>query len=149
MGPVVARGAGRQWTKLIRPASTPTGGEDERAATWAPFAKVRPAVASGACSGLGFVFSADDPLFFLDLDHCRDPDTGEIAPWALDYLEGFYGTYIEVSPSGTGIKVIGEGTLPASSTPSRSATTAPRSRCSTGSSIRRSPDTVWTMPPST
>jgi len=40
----------------------------------------------------------------IDLDACRDPDTGEIADWAGDVIEAF-GTYAEVSPSGTGVKV--------------------------------------------
>ena len=101
-----------KWTKP--PISIHTHGmaKSNAPATWATFEKVRPAVSSGAYAGLGYVFSVDDPYFFLDLDHCRDPDSGAIAPWALAYLEGFYGTYIEVSPSGTGIKVIGEGVLP-------------------------------------
>ena len=101
-----------KWTKPPISIHTHGAARTNAPATWAPFPKVRPAVASGAYTGLGYVFSADDPYFFLDLDHCRDPETCEIAPWALGYLEGFYGTYIEVSPSGTGIKVIGEGTLP-------------------------------------
>ena len=30
--------------------------------------------------GIGYVFAADDPLFGVDLDKCRNPDTGEITP---------------------------------------------------------------------
>jgi KaiC/GvpD/RAD55 family RecA-like ATPase len=39
----------------------------------------------------------------LDLDSCRDPATGEIERWALDIAASF-GSYAEVSPSGTGAK---------------------------------------------
>lgn len=81
-------------------------------ATWAPFEKVARAYRSGSFTGIGFAFAASDPFCFLDFDHCRDVDTGAIAPWAATLLAPFYGTYIEASPSGTGIRVILEGELP-------------------------------------
>jgi hypothetical protein len=40
----------------------------------------------------------------VDLDTCRDPQTGTIDPWALKVQAGF-NTYAEVSPSETGIKL--------------------------------------------
>jgi hypothetical protein len=40
----------------------------------------------------------------LDLDSCRDPETGSIEPWAAEVIRRF-GSYAEVSPSGTGAKV--------------------------------------------
>lgn len=40
----------------------------------------------------------------VDLDSCRDPGTGAVAPWAQEVIDGF-GSYAEVSPSGTGVKV--------------------------------------------
>jgi hypothetical protein len=44
---------------------------------------------------------------FLDIDDCRDPETGEITlPWVRDLLERL-GTYAEVSPSGKGIRIVG------------------------------------------
>jgi hypothetical protein len=39
----------------------------------------------------------------LDLDSCRDPATGAIEQWALD-IAALFGSYVEVSPSGTGAK---------------------------------------------
>jgi putative DNA primase/helicase len=63
-------------------------------------------------AGVGFVFTKDDPYAGIDLDHCRNPETGEIAPWAqaiVDYLS----SYTEVSPSGTGVKIFVRGALPA------------------------------------
>ena len=39
----------------------------------------------------------------IDLDTCR-AETGELAPWALEVV-GRFGSYTEVSPSGTGAKV--------------------------------------------
>ncbi len=67
-------------------------------------------------TGVGRVLSAADPYFMLDLDNCYDYELSLIKPWAqqwVKFAEG-YGLYIEVSPSGTGIKIIGRGALPGS-----------------------------------
>lgn len=61
--------------------------------------------------GLGYVIAADDPYTGIDLDHCVDPDTGEIAPWAQVIIEAL-DSYTEITPSGTGLHVFVEGTLP-------------------------------------
>lgn len=50
-------------------------------------------------------------LMGVDLDHCRDPQTGEIAEWATELLTSF-ASYTEVSPSGTGLRAILEYKLP-------------------------------------
>ena len=62
-------------------------------------------------AGIGFVFTSNDPYVGYDLDGCRNPENGEIAPWAEDILERVK-SYAEVSPSGTGIKMIARGKLP-------------------------------------
>lgn len=54
--------------------------------------------------GLGFVLAESDPFAVIDLDDCRDRDSGEITPGARAVVERF-GTYAEVSPSGTGLKL--------------------------------------------
>ena len=48
----------------------------------------------------------------IDLDHCLDPATGEIEPWAWDILAQFSGTYAEISPSKKGVKIFVRGTVP-------------------------------------
>lgn len=40
----------------------------------------------------------------VDLDSCRDPDTGTLEPWAKAVVDRM-ASYTEVSPSGTGVKV--------------------------------------------
>jgi putative DNA primase/helicase len=74
--------------------------------TWAPFDGCTATLAHSpeAYTGLGYVFSADDPFVGIDLDDCRDPETGEIADWARAILDTV-NSYSEVSPSGTGIKI--------------------------------------------
>lgn len=63
-------------------------------------------------TGVGFVFRADDPYAGIDLDRCRDPETGEIHPAAQAILDSVK-SYAEVSPSGGGVKIIVKGKLPA------------------------------------
>lgn len=62
-------------------------------------------------AGLGFVFTADDPFVGVDLDHCRDPESGTFESWAAELI-GQLDSYTEVSPSGTGCHVLCRGTMP-------------------------------------
>jgi putative DNA primase/helicase len=65
----------------------------------------------GWVAGVGFVVTPQDDVVGIDLDHCRDAETGAIAPWAqalVDQLD----SYSEVTPSGTGLRVFVFGTLP-------------------------------------
>jgi putative DNA primase/helicase len=63
----------------------------------------------GYYAGIGFVFSSADPYTAIDLDHCRDTETGEIARWAKKIIERVEGGYLEVSPSDDGVHIIVEG----------------------------------------
>jgi primase-polymerase (primpol)-like protein len=59
---------------------------------------------------LGFVF-AGDGVVGVDLDSCRDPESGELRPEAMAMVRAL-NSYTEVSPSGTGVKVFLSGTKP-------------------------------------
>jgi putative DNA primase/helicase len=59
--------------------------------------------------GIGFVFSSADPYTGIDLDDCRDPETGGIELWAQEILNRVPKGYVEASPSGTGIHIIVRG----------------------------------------
>lgn len=61
--------------------------------------------------GIGFVFSAADPFAGIDVDDCRDPTTEQLNDKALHLIEQF-NSYTEISPSGTGIKIIIKGNSP-------------------------------------
>jgi primase-polymerase (primpol)-like protein len=58
-------------------------------------------------AGIGFRFEYDEtaPFVFIDLDHCIDPTTGEIAEWA-EVIVGRINSYTEVSVSLRGIHII-------------------------------------------
>ena len=60
--------------------------------------------------GIGYVFDGSGHVF-VDFDHIRDKDTGEIDPDALAEIKSL-NSYSEVSPSGTGVHVICKGALP-------------------------------------
>lgn len=62
-------------------------------------------------AGLGFMFSPTGPFVGVDLDKCRDPESGEFDEWAQETLDEL-DTFSEVSPSGTGAHAIGKGDLP-------------------------------------
>jgi primase-polymerase (primpol)-like protein len=55
------------------------------------------------------VFSSGDPYTGIDLDDCRNLETGAIAPWARRIIDRVQEGYIETSPSGTGVHIIVEG----------------------------------------
>jgi putative DNA primase/helicase len=78
-------------------------------ASWSSFAIVAEAAARNGW-GIGFVFNGDG-LVGIDLDDCRDPETGTLAQWASEIIEGLQ-SYCEVSPSQTGVKLFVRGALP-------------------------------------
>lgn len=62
--------------------------------------------------GVGFVFTANDPFYFFDVDDCVvDGDWSQISK---DLMARFSGAAVEVSQSGKGLHIIGTGspTLP-------------------------------------
>ena len=63
--------------------------------------------------GIGFVFAESDPYTGIDIDDCRDPQTGNIGAWAQELIDKL-DSYTEVSPSGTGVKIIVTASLPGS-----------------------------------
>ncbi|MCR9294060.1 MAG: DUF3987 domain-containing protein [bacterium] len=111
------------WREEIRngkPTKVPYQGDGKTEAksndptTWSTFDDVKTTYDPKRDSGIGFVFSKDDPFFGVDLDSCIKVD-GELMPWADD-VRRYLPTYAEVSPSGTGLKLIGIGSLPTSQT---------------------------------
>lgn len=85
--------------------------ESDNPATWTTLDLALAAFTTGQFNGIGFVFSKDDPFCGIDLDKCRDPQTGEIEAWA-QAIVGSIPTYSEISPSGTGVHIIAEASLP-------------------------------------
>lgn len=59
-------------------------------------------------AGIGYVFAKEDPFVGIDLDHCRNAETGKIEEWAQKIINDF-NSYTEVSPSGTGVHILIQG----------------------------------------
>jgi hypothetical protein len=90
-----------------RPAST-TDPKD-----WVTFdTAVRALRLRAKFSGVGFVFTKSSGLVGIDLDKCRDPETGETEAWAKAILNEL-SSYTELSQSGLGWHAIVRGLLPA------------------------------------
>jgi hypothetical protein len=101
------------------PVNAKTGGlaSSTNAKTWSTFEDARAAYSRGGLDGVGFVLHVgpgdhDGPVIVaIDLDKCRDPETGVIEDWALQIIRAI-NSYTEVSPSGRGIRIFLFGWLP-------------------------------------
>ncbi|MDQ3315992.1 MAG: hypothetical protein M3522_01515 [Actinomycetota bacterium] len=81
--------------------------------TWRTFGEAVQALQTGRYNGVGFVFCSGDHFAGIDLDKCRNAETGEIEEWAAEIVASFgQGAYAEVSQSGTGVHIIVEGKAP-------------------------------------
>lgn len=72
-------------------------------ATWTTIGRVSSA-STGA--GIGFVLNGDG-IVCVDLDHCVED--GVVADWAQALVDRCQGTFMEISPSGTGLHIWGRG----------------------------------------
>jgi primase-polymerase (primpol)-like protein len=68
------------------------------------------ALAYGDGHGVGFVFTPQDPFWFIDIDDCITD--GDRSPTAQALTQRFDGAAVEISASGRGLHVIGKGRAP-------------------------------------
>ncbi len=78
--------------------------------TWNTAEAVWDVYQDGGYSGIGFVFSTDDPYCGIDLDDSVDEE-GNLMPWAMPIVARL-NSYTEISPSGTGVKIWIKARLP-------------------------------------
>lgn len=109
-----------QWVmwKYVDGAKVPHTVRGYRASTttpsnWTSYENAAAALAGGGFDGVGFVFSKSDEFVGIDLDDCVTD--GVVDDWAQEIIDDF-GTYAEISPSGTGVKMYGRGALPCTGT---------------------------------
>ena len=65
------------------------------------FKSFEAAMAARCSDGIGILVNGK--IVGIDLDHCLED--GKLLPWAKEITDRFANTYIEVSPSGTGIRI--------------------------------------------
>jgi putative DNA primase/helicase len=104
---------GKQKTKVPYVPGTLRRASTTDLMSWRSFSEALEAyeAAEPPYDGIGFVFSSADPFVAIDLDDCRDPESGEVAPWAKKIIDRVREGYIEVSPSHEGVHIILEGTV--------------------------------------
>jgi primase-polymerase (primpol)-like protein len=61
--------------------------------------------------GASYLCTDGDPYTGVNLDHCRNAETGAIESWGKSIIDDL-GSYTEISLSGTGVHIIVRGTLP-------------------------------------
>ncbi len=91
-------------------------GSSTNSKTWSPFDVALAAYRQGGLDGIGFALCVKkghdgEVLIGVDLDDCRNPETGEIQEWARKIIHDLH-SYTEISPSGTGFRIFIRGKLP-------------------------------------
>lgn len=102
--------SGERWKKTLLSARNGEAASSTDPSTWSDY---QTAIDYAELHGLGvgFVFTNDDPFFFVDIDDCYTPDIGW-SPIAKELCQRLAGSFIEVSVSGTGLHIIGVGKRP-------------------------------------
>ena len=105
---LIEKGEGESsyWSKM----PTQTNGlaaSSTNPATWTDFISVQAAYQSNTAkfAGIGFVFTADDNLVGIDLDDVYDSQSDSFTNAAMQQIAESIEGYMEVSPSGTGVKI--------------------------------------------
>lgn len=103
----------KDWTKVPLDVNTGGFGSSTNPETWTDFesAVEYDSTTRERTSGIGFVVSESDDIIGIDIDDCRDPDSGEVLDEVADIFE-HVGSYAEVSPSGTGLRIFVRGKWP-------------------------------------
>src|SRR5262249_32099420 len=76
---------------------------------WSSHAEAAHVVQQRLAHGIGFALTGTE-IAAIDLDHCRDSETGAINAWAQAIIDRASDTYVEVTVSGSGLRVIGTAT---------------------------------------
>jgi putative DNA primase/helicase len=98
-----------KWAKVPKSPLTGESAKSNDPLTWTSFKEAL--AASPRYDGIGYVFTLEARDVGVDLDHCRDPNTGEIETWARRIVNQL-ASYTEVTPSGTGLHIIVKGVIP-------------------------------------
>jgi len=101
-----------KWTKAPYSSLSGSRASHSDSRTWCPFPDALLAYQEGGYDGIGYVFSSGCPFTGVDIDGCRDLETGELNPLAQEIIGMFPRAYAELSASGTGVHLIVRGRAP-------------------------------------
>lgn len=96
-------------TKIPFNPITGEGAKSNNSSTWVSFSEACKGYESGKYDGIGFVLSP--PYIGIDIDDCRNLETGEIDQDILGIIADL-NSYTEISPSGNGIHIFVKGVKP-------------------------------------
>jgi hypothetical protein len=108
---VSRRDGGTSWTKHPHVPGSPASIRSNSLRGATTYDRARRAVLEGEADGVGWLLLGDLERVWLDGDKCRDPATGVLAVWAWALIDRCPGAYVEVTPSGTGIRIMGRAGL--------------------------------------
>jgi P4 family phage/plasmid primase-like protien len=94
-----------KWTKPPFIATSLNKAKNNDRTTWRNYEQACTAVENDEADGIGFNLLGTNVAAF-DIDNCRDPETGELHPYAIDLVRRA-NSYTEITPSGTGLRIIG------------------------------------------
>ena len=99
-------------TKWTKPPIQTNGrlAKNNDPSTWTTHAKAIAALNQGRGDGIGLMLAGCSGMIALDLDDCRNAETGELQPWAQELVDAA-ASYTEVTPSGEGLRIIGVGNI--------------------------------------
>jgi putative DNA primase/helicase len=92
------------FTKIPKDPNTGKNASASNPSTWGNFDTALDAMTQKGWTGIGFMFNGDG-LQGVDIDGCRDPETGELTDEARDIIFTL-DSYTEVSQSGRGIHIL-------------------------------------------
>jgi primase-polymerase (primpol)-like protein len=97
----------RNGKKTKQPFDPKTGlhARTNNSATWGSYDQA--IAASAKFDGIGLVLTNSHFAAF-DIDNCRNPETGDIDPETLRFAK-YVNSHTEITPSGTGLRIIGIG----------------------------------------
>jgi putative DNA primase/helicase len=102
---------GKKWTKPPRRTDNPDiNASTSDPATWGTHDQAVAQVRAGKADGIGFMLKGLN-IGGVDLDHCRNPQSGHVAQWAHERVDRFAKSYLEATVSGKGLRILGVSSL--------------------------------------
>lgn len=101
----------KKYDKVPIDPRTHRGAEWQKPDVWCGFNEAVRYAKAHKCDGVGIVVTQGDSYCFIDIDKCRDPKTGELSLGVQEIIDKL-DSYTEISPSGTGIRIIVRATKP-------------------------------------
>ena len=99
------------WTKVPYQCAHPDQkAENDNSRTWGDYATALALYRENKVDGIGYMLLKGE-VAALDIDKCRDPESGLLTAQAQDFVTKAtaLGAYVEVTVSGTGLRIIGTG----------------------------------------